>query len=338
MSSPLVVPVFVSHRGCPQRCLFCNQRALAGPSLEPGDVRREVLRFLSRAKPRPKELVEVAFYGGSFTAIDHELQRSFLQEARSLIDEGLVGALRVSTRPDSLSHESLDLLKRYKVRTVELGAQSMNDRVLAETQRGHTAEDTRHGVAALKERGFFVGVQLMAGLPGDTPGSFFRSVDEAVSLAPDLVRIYPTLVLEGTGLAERYREGSYLPLSLDDTVVLLARAVKMFEDAEIRVARLGLPLFGVFSRPEYILAGPAHPSLGYLVRARIALNALVALLSEERPAKGSLAIRASRRHISEVRGPKNSNLDTLKAKFSLERIEVMAREGLKRHEYELFWR
>ncbi len=338
MSSRLVVPVFVSHRGCPQRCLFCNQRAIAGPSLEPGDVAREVLTFLARAKPRPKELVEVAFYGGSFTAIDHELQRSFLEEAHSLIEEGLVGALRVSTRPDSLPDESLDLLKRYRVRTVELGAQSMNDRVLAETQRGHSAQDTRHGVSVLKERGFFVGVQLMAGLPGDTRSSFFRSVNETISLAPDLVRIYPTLVLEGTGLAERYREGSYLPLPLDETVVLLARAVKMFEDANIRVARLGLPLFGVFSRPEYILAGPAHPSLGYLVRARMALSALVAFLDEERPAAVSLAIGASSRHISEVRGPGNSNLDTLKAKFSLERIEVIAREGLERHEYELFWR
>jgi len=205
----LIIPYFIQHRGCPHRCLFCNQKAIAGTEtsadIEPEDDLRDcVERWLGRSKA--KENIQVAFFGGSFTCLDQTLQRRLLEGVQPYIRAGSVNSIRLSTRPDCLSEDICEFLLSYGVRTVELGVQSMADAVLQQSNRGHSSEDSRKALRLLTSYHFEVGVQLMPGLPGETTNSFLKGVRDIISLQPNFVRLYPTLVIKHTELAELYEK------------------------------------------------------------------------------------------------------------------------------------
>jgi retron-type reverse transcriptase len=218
--SPLIIPIFLPHAGCRQHCLFCNQKAIAKEIPSPSSVRKFIETPLfglpSDEKMREKQ---IAFYGGSFTAMDREDQISYLKEVQPFLSSGAVDSIRVSTRPDALNEEIISLLKEYRVKIVEIGAQSMVDQVLLLSKRGHSAKDTISAISRLKQSRFEVGVHLQIGLPGDTYDHFLQTLDRIIDLKPNFIRIHTTLVLRGAPLEILWREGKYSPLSLDDAIV-----------------------------------------------------------------------------------------------------------------------
>lgn len=263
----LIIPVFIPFGGCPNRCVFCDQESITGGKNSPGveDVVKTVEAYLSTWKGAGRK--EIAFYGGSFTALERGAQLEYLETARRYVADGSVDGVRISTRPDCISRETLEYLKEYKVDTVELGVQSMSDEVLRLSGRGHAAEDTVFATTLLRGEGFKVGHQFMPGLPGDTVSSVLDTSREIIRLAPDFARVYPALVLRGTALYRMYAGGNYSPWPLEEMVGVCATILGLFTQARIPVIRMGL--HGSGGLEENLVCGPYHPSFRSLVDARI---------------------------------------------------------------------
>jgi histone acetyltransferase (RNA polymerase elongator complex component) len=276
---------------------------------------------LNHPKGRKPRRREVAFYGGNFTGMEREVQVQLLSAVQPLIRRGLINGVRVSTRPDNVDLQTLDLLKEYGVLTVELGVQSMVEGVLRRSRRGHTAEDVLKAVKLLHEGGFEVGVQIMVGLPGDDAKGNTQTVDRVIQLNPHFVRIYPTLVLKGTLLEQWYRSGRYTPLSLEDAVDLCKRAYLKFHRAEIPIIRLGLQSSAELETTGSIVAGPYHPAFGHLVESSLFYEMASLLLEKGRGAR-TLRITVSPSDVSNVRGQKNRNLHELKERFGLSDLQI----------------
>jgi len=259
----LIIPIFVPFGGCPERCVFCNQQSITGRAEGPSikEVTDTIERYLATWTRGGRK--EVAFYGGSFTGLPAGIQEGYLMAASRFVREGLIDGLRVSTRPDYIDPERVGFLKEHGVDTVELGAQSMSERVLRLSGRGHGPEDTARAVGWLKEAGITTGVQLMPGLPGDTAATAVASAKRVASLGPDFVRIYPTLVVRDTPLYESFKRGEYTPWELDDMVSLCRRISLVFKEAGIKVIRMGLQ--PTEELREAFVAGPFHPSFRDLV-------------------------------------------------------------------------
>lgn len=234
------ISVFIPHKGCPNCCSFCNQRTISSTA-EPPDGEK-VKKMLEAACPKLKNPsdTEIAFFGGSFTAVERSYMISLLEAAQSFLDEYGLAGIRASTRPDKIDREVLDILKKYGVTAIELGAQSMRDEILSMNDRGHTAEDVRNASRLIKEYGFELGLQMMTGLYGASPEDDSFTADELIRLKPDTVRIYPTVILGGTKLADLYQSGVYKPVPFDEEAELCADIMQRFEDNGIRVIRLGL--------------------------------------------------------------------------------------------------
>jgi histone acetyltransferase (RNA polymerase elongator complex component) len=268
----MIIPFFITHAGCPHQCVFCDQKNITG-SREPEDpavIPGKIVRCL--ATDDTHQPVQVAFYGGSFTALPLEKQKTYLEAVRPFIHSGRVRNIRLSTRPDNIGNTVLSLLKKYEVTVVELGVQSMIDEVLARSSRGHTSVDTVNAVAMLKKHGFTIGLQLMPGLPGDSPAHVKDSVSRVIRLNPDFVRLYPALVLKDTPLENLYKSGRYTPLTLDEAVSLCRDAYREFEKAGIAVIRMGLQPTNELEKAGTVLAGPVHPSFGQLVESSLFLD------------------------------------------------------------------
>ena len=236
----MIIPFFIPHAGCPHQCVFCNQTNITGQDgpASAATVPGKIDRYLDTHHSGGP--VHLAFYGGSFTALPPDAQEAYLAAASPFIESGRIRDIRLSTRPDCVSSKVLDLLTRYNVKTVELGVQSMDDRVLVLAGRGHTARDTVDAVALLREYRFDVGLQLMPGLPGDSADIFRTTVDTVIGLNPDFVRLYPALVIKGTPLERLYLAGKYTPLPLDAAVSICREAYTKFKQAGISVIRMGL--------------------------------------------------------------------------------------------------
>jgi histone acetyltransferase (RNA polymerase elongator complex component) len=307
----LIIPFFVHHRGCPHRCLFCNQVGIAGPNREESDdpltdLSRTIDRWLARS-PHHEE-VQVAFYGGSFTCMDEEMQVGLLQRVSPYMESGLVQSIRLSTRPDCITEEIADFLAAAGVRTVEIGAQSMNDQVLQKAGRGHTVEEVVKAMRLLGTRGMETGIQLMAGLPGETTRTFLDGVHTVIELSPHQVRLYPTLVMEHTELAEIYRRSAWRPLSLERAVSLLARARTLLEKNRIRVIRMGLQ--PTVELEKQLVAGPYHPAFGELVKSRCWYRKIRPLLVRAGRDK-TVRLTINGRDYSALAGQKRENLERL---------------------------
>ncbi len=326
MSGPLIIPVFIPHEGCPYRCLFCNQHSISGWSrpVTPEAVQAEIRLWLERAGGRRD--AQVAFYGGSFTALPRSRQEELLNAAAPFVASGQIQSLRLSTRPDCMDAEQAAFLKARHVATVELGAQSMNDAVLAAARRGHTVAATEQAMSALRQAGLETGIQLLLGLPGDSRISLRRTVDRVIALRPDFVRLYPLLVMQESGLAELHQQGRYVPLSLDKAVVLAAFMKERFARAGIAVARTGLQAGAELEAA--LLAGPWHPAFGELVSSRLLLRQTRRLLAQTQAEQVSLRINP--RDQSAFRGLRSANIRRLEQLGLWRRIVLTADQTQER--------
>lgn len=320
------ISVFVPHIGCPNMCSFCNQRHITGKHLAPTaeDVEAAVNVALSSKNYNPAT-TEIAFFGGSFTAINRNYMITLLNSAFKYVHKGQVAGIRISTRPDAIDIGVLALLKSYGVTSIELGAQSMNDKVLKKNNRGHSAKDVQTASKLIKDMGFSLGIQMMTGLYGDSSEMSIKTAKEIVKLSPDTVRIYPTIVLKDTDLAALYADGFYKPQTLDDAIDLSAKLLKIFNEAGIRVIRLGLHSL----EPDSIIAGPWHPAFSELCISKLYLEKARSVLTE----KGSYTLRVNGSELSKMIGQKRTNINllrelgyecTVKADDSLKPYEIIA--------------
>jgi len=339
---PLIVPFFLRNRGCPHRCVFCNERMISGnaEAITEAGLRETVRSTI--AASRKSGRVEIAFYGGSFTGMDREEQTDLLRMAGALIAEGTVHSVRLSTRPDDIEGAWLDTLRRMGVRAVEIGAQSMDDGVLLESARGHTGDDVRRAVGVLKEKGFETGIHLMAGLPGDSREKFEGSVAEVIRLGPDTVRIHPVVVFRDTGLAGLYETGDYRPLTLEEAVSWCKIALVRFTGARIPVIRLGLQATGEMEKKGGILAGPWHPAFRSLVEADLFRDMALELIAKAGGIGGGRVFHVAPADLSNFNGMGSANLAFLEARFgrrsvaaerdpSLPRGALVLRDGAREY-------
>jgi histone acetyltransferase (RNA polymerase elongator complex component) len=322
-----VIPVFVPHLGCPNACVFCNQRLISG-SLEPatpGMVTSllEIIPHIPDEAPK-----QIAFYGGSFTAIPVCEQDALLEAAQPFISKYRNASLRISTRPDRIDQETLFRLKRRGVATIELGAQSMDDGVLHASGRGHTARDTVIASRLIRQNGIELILQMMTGLPEDTPEKSTLTAQKLIELQPDGVRIYPTVVIRSTMLHELWKSGAYKEHTVEDAVSLCAALYELFDRARIPVIRLGLNPTEDLTGSDAI-CGAYHPALGELILSRVYLNRARTLLNasfkrQERGRIRSVALGVHPGRVSVMTGQKRGNLAALQAEFGIERISVVS--------------
>jgi histone acetyltransferase (RNA polymerase elongator complex component) len=319
----MIIPFFISHAGCPHRCVFCDQKRITGQSrpVDPSSIPRTIHEHL-RSQPA-QEPAQVAFYGGSFTALPIGTQTAYLETVRPFIDSGTIESIRLSTRPDAVTTDILALLKQHHVRTVELGVQSMNDQVLARSSRGHTAADTVNAVALLREQDFDIGLQLMPGLPGDTAMIFKETVTGVIALKPRVVRIYPALVIRGTSLEDLNRSGSYQPLRLEEAVELCREAFERFERAGIEVIRTGLQPTEALTAGDAIVAGPYHPAFGQLVASSCFLEKMRTALRGDNRHSGPVIVRVNTNDLSTAIGQKRANVRSLAREFGPRDIRIL---------------
>lgn len=262
-----MIPFFIPHVGCHYVCTFCNQSRITGQSgishLTPDYIQQTIKDYVGTK--RCEKFWEVAFYGGSFTAIPKDLQHKLLMPAYEMLQRGIIDGIRCSTRPDAVGDEAITLLQSYGVKTVELGVQSMNDGILVDAKRGHTAQEVVEAVTRLKQRDMTVGVQLLPGLKGETWQTIIETAIAIVALQPDFIRIYPVLVIENTELADQYRAGEYEPLSTELAIQYCAFLKNWFEQHGIEVIRTGLQSTDELDSGNSLVAGPYEPAMGELV-------------------------------------------------------------------------
>lgn len=314
-----IIPIFIPHLGCPNGCVFCDQKKITGvgtPVTAQG-VEAEILAGLPKAGAAP----ELAFYGGSFTAIPVTQQESLLEVAQPFLQGGQISGIRLSTRPDAIDGETVSRLRRFGVNTVELGCQSMDERVLRLSRRGHSPEDTKRAVKLLQAGGIQVILQMMTGLPGDSGEESRKTAEKIAALCPDGVRIYPTVVLRGTELHRMMLAGEYQPHTVEDAVELCGELYEMFLAAGVPVIRVGLNPTEDLSGGEAV-AGAYHPALGELVLSRMYLRRAEELLRQNPPGK-VLKISVHPSRVSVMVGQKRENILRLKEEFHLKTIKVV---------------
>jgi histone acetyltransferase (RNA polymerase elongator complex component) len=310
VKKPFIIPIFIPHQGCSHRCIFCQQKTITNQSEKlptPDDI-RNTIDMATESKRFPAQgPTEVAFYGGTFTSLSVASMTKMLGAVEPYMEKNIIQSIRLSTRPDSLSTAKLDILNSFGVSAVELGAQSMDDKILLLSHRGHTSQDTINAVRLLKERRFNVGIQLMPGLPGDSNEIFMDTIDKVIGLKPDMARLYPTLVLRGTKLAQWYKQGKYIPMGLNETVDLCKEACLRLQNSGIPVIRVGLMSSPSLLKGGEIVAGPWHPSLGFLVQSAIHLERLRPYLPTP-GASRNIVLIAPREEIPLISGYKRAGI------------------------------
>lgn len=305
------IALFIPHRGCPHQCSFCNQKRITGQQTQPtgSDVKAAVETALASGRIDPQQ-TEIAFFGGSFTAVEQPYQEELLSAAAPYVKSGAVKGIRISTRPDCVDDRILRFLQAYGVTSVELGAQSMVDSVLMANRRGHTAEQVTAASRLIRAYGFSLGLQMMTGLYTDTADGARYTAQALADLAPDTMRIYPTVVMADTDLALLYRSGQYVPMTLDEAVSLCSELLGFFAQRHIAVIRLGL-----HSSEEltHRLAGPYHPAFAELCHSHRFLQSLTVYLRQEAVPQGTLSIGVHPRFLSKAIGQGKCNLQSLAA-------------------------
>lgn len=301
------ISIFIPHNGCPNKCSFCNQKKITGKQLQPSAA--DVLDILKKASERIKDNIynaEIAFFGGSFTAIDRKYMLSLLEVAKAYVDSGKFSGIRISTRPDTITSEILNILKFYKVSAIELGAQSMQDDVLKLNSRGHTRQDVIDASKLIKNYGFSLGLQMMTGLYAS---SYEKDMETGVlikNLNPDTVRIYPTVIMKDTELEALYNAGKYQTLSFDDTVDLCCKLISMFEDNNISVIRVGLHYSE--SLCKNMVAGVFHPAFREICESRILYDKIINEINMRGLSKKYIKLIVNPKMMSKVVGQGKSNL------------------------------
>ena len=300
------ISVFVPHIGCPNRCSFCNQNHITGKCEAPTAITvDETVRDALKNPNFDSSNTELAFFGGSFTAIDEEYRLELLSSAYKYVKNGTICGIRISTRPDAISEEIVEELKNYGVTAVELGAQSMVDSVLQMNRRGHTANDVIKASEIIKNGGLELGLQMMTGLLGDTDEGALYTAQMITSLMPDTVRIYPTIVLKNTYLEKAFLDGTYKPQSVEDAANLSAKLLRFFESKGINVIRVGLHSID----NDAFVAGPWHAAFGEIVKSKIYLKEILNALKDK--PKGNYVVFVNPSEISKATGQKKDNITKL---------------------------
>jgi histone acetyltransferase (RNA polymerase elongator complex component) len=299
------IPVFIPELACRHKCIFCNQQKITGVEeiIKPQDVKQLVEKRLFQLLPA-KEHIEIAFFGGNFTGLEIQQQEAYLTVANEFVRSGKVSGIRVSTRPDCISHEILQLLKYYGVNNIELGVQSMFNHVLKASGRGHTAEDSIQAASMIRSFGFVLGLQMMTGLPEDTAEQALFTAHEIVRLGAKETRIYPLLVFRDTPLYNRFQDGAYQPRTIEETVSLLAQIAEIFEESRVNILRIGLHASESILNGQMV-AGPWHPALGQLVYSQLWSSLLSRIVSHR--GDQSFSIRVSSRQYPNAVGYKRCN-------------------------------
>lgn len=323
--------IFVPHAGCEHRCSFCNQRVISGAQTPPTPESVEALASQSlKALGARAKSSQIAFFGGSFTAIDRMDMISLLKAAGRFVGENGFSGIRISTRPDAVTKEIMDILWEHHVTAIELGVQSMDDAVLSLNGRGHTAADVMKAVRLIRKYPIELGLQMMVGLYGDTLDGSLRTAQRIVALHPDTVRIYPTVVLRGTELARLYESGAYHPPGLAQTVDACAGMLELFEARGIRVIRMGL-----HASPDVegqMIAGVYHPAFRELCESRLYLRRIRQELEKQGIRTGRITVYGNPRELSKLTGQRRCNLDALKAQGVVCRVRPdEALEGRQIH-------
>ena len=292
------ISIFVPHLGCPQQCSFCNQKTITGKEKQPtpDDVKNAVETALKRKGFE----YEIAFFGGSFTAIDRGYMQSLLEAACEYVEDDRVKGIRISTRPDFIDDEILAILKKYAVTSIELGAQSMDDEVLKANLRGHTSADVEKASKLINENGFELGLQMMTGLYKDTDEKAIETAKKLIALNPKTVRIYPTVVLKNTYLAELFEKEEYKPQTVDDAAKLCTELIPLFENAGIKIIRLGLHASEDIKKN--MVAGAYHEAFGEIVQSRIMLNKIL------KYPPGNYEVYVNPKSVSKLKGNQKRNI------------------------------
>lgn len=299
----VTVPFFISHQGCLHTCVFCDQHRISGAEGEipsAGDILSKIDVWRSKSGGRA---LEVAFFGGTFTALSQNIQAELLQPLQPLLADGTLRSVRISTRPDYIDEKNVAWLTEMGVGAIELGVQSLDDQVLAASGRGHLAVDSLEAIQCIKKMGVKVGAQLMPGLPGDSPVSSFESLEKVIFAGADFIRIYPTVVLKGTELAQRYANSDYSPLSLERGIHLCKILLQRAMQACIPVVRIGLQADEGLNS-ETVLAGCWHPALGQLVRSQLYGDLIDRFVAPDQ----SVTVYCNPARHSDVVGIKQSNI------------------------------
>jgi len=329
---PMIIPIFLMNRGCPHRCCFCNERLTAGdrPVRIERDAFEDAVHSHLGTRRQKKGPVQIAFYGGTFTALAESEQRRLLELASPFLAAGVVESVRISTRPDGIDPAGLDLLAAYGVKTVELGVQSFDDEVLKASGRGYDSARAVEALGLLDARGFETGIHLMLGLPGEGPGSFLRTIDRTVAIRPDTVRIHPTLVLRDTPLAEAFRDGRYAPLTLEAAIDACREALKRLSAAGISVIRLGLQTTRELEQEGAVVAGPFHPAFRSLVVSSFLMEMASALLDAASDDTEGIRFALPPADLGAFPGPGRRNLAALKKRLGLPEITFAPDPSLPR--------
>ncbi len=304
------IPIFLPELACPHRCVFCNQEKISNTSKIPSinDCKQIFDTYLSTISQEAH--TTIAFFGGNFTGLSQELQIQYLEVAQPYLESGKVKGIRLSTRPDYISHANLKILKDYGVTNIELGAQSFDNKVLQKSNRGHTIEHIENASRMILEHGFTLGLQMMIGLPYDTKEKAIFTAKKIIDAGASETRIYPALVIANTMLATLYREGKYSPLSITQSVDWLKDIIPMFENANVKILRVGLHKSEELDDETNLLAGPYHPSLKELVRSEIYFEKILSIIENHQQKNITLKIPPSK--INYAIGYKAYNLEKFK--------------------------
>jgi radical SAM enzyme (TIGR01210 family) len=323
MKKEYIIPIFVPNLGCPNDCTFCNQKKISGEQKQvtAEDVRKTVEYYLKNFKDDSK-YVEIAFFGGSFTGIDKDKQIELLEAANEFIKSKQVSSIRISTRPDYIDRKTLKLLKKYHVKTIELGVQSSNDYILKKSKRGHTFKDVVKASKLIRFYGFTLGHQMMVGLPESTEHDEINTARDLIKLKPKIVRIYPVLVIKGTELAREYSKGDYTPLTVEQAVERCKEIAYMFRKKNINIIRIGLQNTSEITSPEEdgseVLAGPFHPAFRQLVEGAMLYDSIAEKIKNINSKVKKIEIVVNPANVNDVIGHKKVNIQKLKDFYELD--------------------
>lgn len=322
------IPIFIPELACPFQCLYCNQKKISGSINIPNSQEiSEMIEDYLKTMPQESARIEIGFFGGNFTGISCEDQQHYLELAQPFLLSKRVQSIRISTRPDYIDLERLNLLKKYGVETIELGAQSMDDEVLLNSGRGHLSEDVEVAAKLILENGFKLGLQMMIGLPGDDKEKAIATANQIIKLGADNTRIYPCLVIKDTKLAEYYQDGSYQALSMEEAIDWTTEILQLFENAKVKVLRVGLhPSEGLISGDD-LLGGPFHPSFKELVLSNIWLRKFKKI----EPKAESIEVFVGSKQLNHAIGYNSSNKNYLQSQYKS--VKFKLDEKLKNRDF-----
>ncbi len=330
-----IIPIFVPHEGCPFDCIFCNQNRITGQKENKngktisGKIVSEMIEAYITTIPKEDAHIEVAFFGGSFTGISIDTQNELLSVAFEYKKKNIIQGIRISTRPDYINPSILENLKRFGTTVIELGVQSTDETVLKLCRRGHSRQDIIASAKLIRDYNFILGMQMMIGLPGDTYQKTINTANDIVKLKPDIVRIYPTLVIKETYLEQLYLCGKYTPLTLEEAINQSKSILILFEKNNIKVIRIGLQPTERIDEGMDVVSGPFHPAFREQVEASIRLDMLIYLfdrfdnISDISDSSDNIEIHINPAAVSETVGFRKSNIQALNDKYNIRNIKII---------------